>query len=191
MDRTGASFAAQHRRVSGYGAGRAAPTHRHIDPAAIARRLGAVVLWPGAAAVSDRSWRIVAQTRDFDAWLIAWPGETTAELHDHGGSRGALHVISGSLVETVPWRDDRGVLTVARREVHSDVTLAFGAGHVHDVRNEALVPALSLHVYSPPLTSMIYYERSGDRLMPREKVWDAARDQTSHADGAVARLVAP
>jgi hypothetical protein len=157
----------------------------------VARRLSAVVQWPGAAAVRDRSWRLIGQTPDFDAWLIAWPCGTTAELHDHGGSRGALHVISGSLVETIPCRDERGVVTLARRDVHSDVTLAFGAGHVHDVRNEAAVPALSLHVYSPPLTSMIYYDRSGDRLMPRQKVWDTASDQTSPTDEAVMRLVAP
>jgi predicted metal-dependent enzyme (double-stranded beta helix superfamily) len=126
------------------------------------------VHWPGSAGVRERSWRLIAQTREFDAWLIAWPRESAAELHDHGGSRGALHVIRGALIETTPWRDDEGKVALARWEVHSGVTLAFGAGHVHDVRNEAADNALSLHVYSPPLTSMNYYEQFGDHLIPRE-----------------------
>jgi len=162
------------------------------DPAAIAQRLGAAVHWPGAAGVRDRSWRLIAQTGDFDAWLIAWPGGTAAELHDHGGSRGALHVISGSLVETIPWRDDAGEVALARREVDSGVTLAFGAGHVHDVRNEAVVHALSLHVYSPPLASMTYYDRFGDRLMPRENGWVPSMEQASFTESPpVLRLGAP
>jgi len=165
---------------------------QQVDPVAIALRLGAAVHWPGAAGVPDRSWRLIAQTRDFDAWLIAWPGGTAAELHDHGGSRGALHVINGSLVETIPWREEGGEVTLARREVHSGVTLAFGAGHVHDVRNEAVVHALSLHVYSPPLASMTYYDRFGDRLMPRENGWVPSMDQTSFTESpSVLRLEAP
>ncbi len=176
----------------GQGAGdRVTPVRRHVDPAAVARRLGAAVHWPGAAAVRDRSWRLIAQNRDFDAWLIAWPSGGTAELHDHGGSRGALHVISGSLVETIPWRDESGSVTLARREVHSGATLAFGAGHVHDVRNEATVHALSLHVYSPPLTSMIYYDRSGDRLVPRENGWVPTHEQAASIDRSTLELVAP
>jgi predicted metal-dependent enzyme (double-stranded beta helix superfamily) len=149
------------------------------------------VHWPGAASVRDRSWRLIAQTRDFDAWLIAWPCGAVAELHDHGGSRGALHVVSGSLVEIIPWRDDAGRAALARREVHSGTTLGFGAGHVHDVRNEAAQHALSLHVYSPPLTSMIYYDRFGDRLLPREKAWDPSHDQALSADRSDLDLVAP
>lgn len=169
-------------RVGGFTESRRALRRRHVDPGAIARRLGTVVHWSGSADVVDRSWRLIAQTRDFDAWLIGWSGGSAAELHDHGNSRGALHVISGSLVETIPWRDDRGSVSRARRVVHPGATLAFGAGHVHDVTNEAAEHALSLHVYSPPLTSMIYYDSVGDRLIPREKAWDPSLDGSSSTD---------
>jgi mannose-6-phosphate isomerase-like protein (cupin superfamily) len=192
MNRTGGHAVGGQPRRFGRGAdGLAVPARRHVDPAAIARRLGAAVHWPGATGERDRSWRLVAQTREFDAWLIAWPCGSTAELHDHGGSRGAFLVIEGSLVEATPWRDEEGRVALARREVHSGVTLAFGAGHVHDVQNEAAVPALSLHVYSPPLASMNYYERFGDRLLPREKGWAAADGRTSSSDAAPLRLPAP
>ncbi len=165
-----------------------------MSPALLARRLAGAVRWPGALEVRERSWRLVAQTDDFDAWLIAWPAGGTIDLHDHGGSRGALHVIGGSLVETTPWRDDVGRLTLARKEVHAGATLAFGAGHVHDVRNESSTHALSLHVYSPSLTSMVYYECFEGRLVPRAAQWDPARDDATVRNAAAEpdlRLVGP
>jgi hypothetical protein len=169
-----------------------APTdRRHLDPAAIARRLSRVVHWPGAFDVAVRSWRLVAQAPDFDAWLIAWPRGGTIDLHDHGGSRGALHVISGSLVETIPRRDEADRVTFARMDVHEGTTLAFDAGHVHDVRNESPNHALSIHVYSPPLTSMSYYDRVGDHLMAREIGWASSPHDTTRYHRAFLGLVAP
>ncbi|HEX4175672.1 MAG TPA: cysteine dioxygenase family protein [Acidimicrobiales bacterium] len=191
MDGTGRFPWSGSPRHLGRGTDGRAATARRVDPSTVARRLGAVVHWPGAAGVRDRSWRLIAQTRDFDAWLIAWPCGSAAELHDHGGSRGALHVIGGSLVETIPWRGDEGEVALARREVRAGVTLPFGAGHVHDVRNEAADHALSIHVYSPPLQSMTYYDRFGDRLVPRENGWVTSRDQAALADRSLSRLPAP
>jgi mannose-6-phosphate isomerase-like protein (cupin superfamily) len=167
----------------------------HVDPAAIARRLGSVVHWPGAGEVRERTWRVVAQTSEYDAWVIAWPTGGTIDLHDHGDSRGALHVISGTLVETMPWRDDADRLRLVRLEVPAGVTRAFDAGHVHDVRNEGSVAALSVHVYSPPLTSMLYYDCFEDRVVPRERAWTDEGARAAHgvppADQRALHLVAP
>jgi predicted metal-dependent enzyme (double-stranded beta helix superfamily) len=113
----------------------------------------------------------MARTPDFDAWLIAWPSGGKVDLHDHGYSTGAVSVISGALVEAVPWRDDTGRLSLVRHELAAGATLGFGAGHVHDVTNESDQQALSLHVYSPALTSMTFYEVAGDQLVVREVAW--------------------
>jgi len=115
----------------------------------------------------------MARTPDFDAWLIAWPKGGKVELHDHGVSTGAVIVISGALVEAVPRRDDTGRLTLVRRELQAGAMLGFGAGHVHDVTNESDEHALSLHVYSPALTSMTFYELTEDRLVVRDVAWSA------------------
>jgi predicted metal-dependent enzyme (double-stranded beta helix superfamily) len=109
----------------------------------------------------------VAHTEAFDAWLIAWPPGGTVDLHDHGPSQGALSVLAGSLVESTPWRDDSGRLTLRRREVGVGATLGFRAGHVHDVTNESDTHALSLHVYAPALTEMTLFELRADRLVAR------------------------
>ena len=81
-----------------------------IDPCDLARRLATALRWPGAAAVTEREWRLIAHTEAFDAWLIAWPPGGKVALHDHGLSGGALSIIAGTLVESLPWRDDTGDL---------------------------------------------------------------------------------
>ena len=93
------------------------------------------------------------------------------ELHDHGESSGAVSVVAGTLVEAVPWREDSGRLSLVRNELRPGATLDFGTGHVHDVTNESDEHALSLHVYSPALISMTFYELSGDRLVAGGLRW--------------------
>ncbi|RKS73083.1 Cysteine dioxygenase type I [Actinomadura pelletieri DSM 43383] len=93
---------------------------------------------------------------DQEIWLISWlPGQTTG-LHDHGGSRGAFAVALGSLQE----RDLSGV-----REITPGRARAFGPEYVHEVRNGSFAPAVSVHVYSPPLATMNRYDLVGDRLV--------------------------
>jgi hypothetical protein len=95
-----------------------------------------------------------------DVWLISWATEQTAELHDHAGSLGALTVVSGNLVEQ-RWTGDG----LRSRQVRAGRSLGFPLGHVHDVGNRAVEPAISVHAYSPPLTAMSYYAvEPGPRL---------------------------
>lgn len=93
---------------------------------------------------------------DREIWLISWlPGQATG-FHDHGGSRGAFAVALGRLEE----RD------VARsRTVTAGESREFGADFVHDVRNGSDAPAVSVHVYSPPLSVMNRYDLGDDGLV--------------------------
>ena len=152
--------------------------------------------WPGAFDVSERApggwW-----PRPPTSMLGSSPGRAAApSTCTTTAARGAvLHIISGSLVETIPWRQPDGRLTFAQRELQDGVTLAFGAGHVHDVRNESSSHALSLHVYSPSLTAMTFYDCFGDRLVPRDAEWNARHDDepgwVAPADRPDLQLVAP
>ncbi|SPF03965.1 cysteine dioxygenase [Streptomyces sp. MA5143a] len=81
----------------------------------------------------------------YEVWLLSWvPGQGTG-LHDHGGSSGVLTVLDGTLTE----RTDRGtrVLTAGAQRV-------FAPGYAHEVVNDTLEPAISLHIYYPGLTDM-------------------------------------
>lgn len=92
---------------------------------------------------------------DHEVWLISWlPGQATG-FHDHGESEGAFTVVLGRLEEREPG---------AARTVVAGGSWTFGRDYVHDVRNASDAPAVSVHVYSPPLSSMRRYEETGEGL---------------------------
>jgi quercetin dioxygenase-like cupin family protein len=96
------------------------------------------------------------QDADHEVWLISWlPGQATG-FHDHGDSEGAFTVVLGSLEEREPGET---------RTVEAGQSWAFGVDYVHDVRNASGAPAVSVHVYSPPLSTMRRYEQTGEGLV--------------------------
>lgn len=124
-----------------------------------------------------RRWsRRLHADEHLDVWLISWATEQAAELHDHGGSLGALTVVRGALTEWrwTPGSEDDGTCAaeeiaargpgLRRRVVDPGRSVAFGLGHVHDVSNRALETAVSVHAYSPPLSAMSYYAVEGGVL---------------------------
>ena len=112
---------------------------------------------------SGRRYQRVLATPAYDAWVIYWPTGELLDLHDHGGSAGAFSVVSGELDEATV---ESGA-TVVRTFAHGQ-TSGFGASRVHAVANRSASVATSVHVYSPPLSSMVYYERDGDGALIAE-----------------------
>ncbi|MFF9509602.1 cysteine dioxygenase [Streptomyces sp. NPDC014724] len=81
----------------------------------------------------------------YEVWLLSWvPGQGTGR-HDHGLSSGVLTVLEGRLTE----RTERGT-----RTLEPGAQRVFAPGYVHEVVNDSLEPAVSLHVYYPGLTEM-------------------------------------
>jgi Cysteine dioxygenase type I len=99
-------------------------------------------------------------TDEYEVWLLSWePGQGTG-FHDHGGSRGAFCVALGELEEqSVP-----GTREVVKRTVGTGQTRSFGARFIHHVVNNSVLPAVSVHAYSPPLPDMRRYELTGSGL---------------------------
>jgi quercetin dioxygenase-like cupin family protein len=124
--------------------------------AAIAAGLAAVTVpWElslGEIPTERRFHRVLA-TEAYEAWVICWPSGESLDMHDHGGSAGAFSVVSGELDEATI---EAGVKQV--RTFGPGDTAAFGASRVHAVANRHDAVATSVHVYSPPLSSMMYYE---------------------------------
>ncbi|MFE7651718.1 cysteine dioxygenase [Streptomyces bottropensis] len=93
----------------------------------------------------------------YEVWLLSWlPGQGTG-LHDHGGSSGVLTVLDGTLTE----HTDRGTRVlgagatgVSPLERGREWGRVFAPGYAHEVVNDTLEPAVSLHVYYPGLTDM-------------------------------------
>jgi len=114
-----------------------------------------------------RTWRTIAVTESFEAYVIAWPTGGSIELHDHGDSSGAVVVAAGDLVETTVASGSGSAIVTAIRPLPVGSHVVFGPGHVHDIVNRGLLPALSVHVYSPVLRSMTFFEhRESAGLVP-------------------------
>lgn len=89
----------------------------------------------------------------YEVWLLSWvPGQSSG-LHDHGRSSGVLTVLEGELTERARSAGSGEV----RRALVPGGQRAFAPGYLHEVVNDSLEPAVSLHVYFPGLTEMTPY----------------------------------
>ena len=153
--------------------------HTPLDTRTALRRLALadlVRVLAGGAAVWCRdlpshpslrtSLRLLA-TEECDVWLLRWPPGTGVSPHDHGCSSGAFTVVSGELAE-VRWDAE----VRYERSVSPGQVVSIEAGIVHDVLARGTSPALSIHAYSPPLSSMGFYDMAGQALLVRQPVDD-------------------
>lgn len=133
-------------------------------------------LLPAGGIPATRRWFTrIRSDEELDVWLISWVAGQPTELHDHGGSLGALTVLSGALNE-FRWDGRR----LRRRRLDAGDQAGFPLGWVHDVVCADAVakplkasgpaqPTLSVHAYSPPLTAMSYYEVTAGNHLRRQR----------------------
>jgi len=145
-----------------------APTLDPAELAAIAARLASFAhRWSTLAAPHpDQRWfRRLHRDEAHDVWLLGWDRAQGIDLHDHGGSAGAFYVVTGRLVEA--YTDRTAQHLVRCRRVGPGAVLAFGPDHVHDLANPGPEVAISLHVYSPPLQTMTFYDDGPGTFLAR------------------------
>ncbi len=151
-----------------------APALSLHELAAIARGLAETAhIWPDVTDPKERIWHTIARTDRFEAFVIAWPAGSSIELHDHGEAAGAIAVAAGELIETAV-HDVAGWPTFLPTRLTAGIQLSFREGHVHGLHNPGLVPALTVHVYSPVLRSMTFFDHDdeGARLAVRTELFD-------------------
>jgi Cysteine dioxygenase type I len=114
----------------------------------------------------DSSQRVYEELLSDDhvtAWLICWMDDHDTGFHDHDVSAGAVAVVSGAV------REER--LTIAGppavRNVAVGASFHFSPADIHRVRHAGSDPAVTLHVYSPPLLRMGSYEIGEDGVLAR------------------------
>jgi predicted metal-dependent enzyme (double-stranded beta helix superfamily) len=107
----------------------------------------------------QRTHSLLLGTPAYDVWLLGWAPGQSIPLHDHGGSGGAITVVEGRLVELYGGGADDEEL--ASRVLEPGAVVTFGRRHRHGVSNLHDGPATSIHVYSPPLALMTYYDGDG------------------------------
>jgi hypothetical protein len=110
----------------------------------------------------ERSWVELDSSPYLQIWLLAWPAGTHTEWHDHGESAGAFLTVSGTLLEQTAHGHRRRQRTLGAGEGRS-----FGPNHIHHVANVGVLPALSVHLYTPRLTTMTRYAATPAGLQPQ------------------------
>jgi predicted metal-dependent enzyme (double-stranded beta helix superfamily) len=100
------------------------------------------------------------------AWLICWMDDHDTGFHDHDVSAGAVAVVSGCVHE------ERLAIGGApsRRTVEVGESFHFSAVDIHRVRHGGRDPAVTLHVYSPPLERMGAYAIDDRGVLARHPV---------------------
>lgn len=99
----------------------------------------------------------------YEVWLLSWlPGQNSG-LHDHGRSSGVFTVLDGALTERslTTWGETRRDLRSGTgTSPASGRCRVFAPGCLHEVGNDTLEPAVSLHIYFPGLTEMTGYRHT-------------------------------
>jgi predicted metal-dependent enzyme (double-stranded beta helix superfamily) len=96
-----------------------------------------------------RPVRLLA-TEAYEVWVIGWTAGQGVELHDHGDSAGVLLVVEGELAELALLGDG----TLRRTALRPGSVKELPVGLVHDIVATTAANTTSIHVYSPPLSSM-------------------------------------
>jgi predicted metal-dependent enzyme (double-stranded beta helix superfamily) len=110
----------------------------------------------------ERHWVELDSSPYLQVWLLSWPAGTHTGWHDHGDSAGAFLTVSGVLREQTAQGHSRKDRTVFAGDGRS-----FGTRHVHHVANVGVEAAVSLHLYTPRLTTMTQYDEGPAGLQVR------------------------
>jgi hypothetical protein len=129
-----------------------------------------VTPWPSVAGNVGRDWALISATDRYEAFAIWWSPGISIDLHDHGDCVGAVAVVAGELYETAVMEHEGAVVGTTTSRVRAGGSWFFSGRHVHDVVNRSSSYALSVHVYSPRLTSMTHYRMDGSVLRPDRTV---------------------
>ena len=102
---------------------------------------------------TKRHYEELVSDAHLTAWLICWMDEHDTGFHDHDGSAGAVAVVSGRI------REQRLVLGGPPRDrtFSQGETFHFSPADIHRINHFGIDPAVTLHVYSPPLRRMGAY----------------------------------
>ncbi|HTU80227.1 MAG TPA: hypothetical protein VMF09_15860 [Solirubrobacteraceae bacterium] len=112
---------------------------------------------------SQRVYEELLSDEHLTAWLICWMDEHDTGFHDHDVSAGAVAVVGGAV------REQRLTIEGPTRTAvfRAGGSFQFSASDIHRVSHAGSDPAVTLHVYSPPLLRMGSYVIGEDGVLAR------------------------
>ena len=100
------------------------------------------------------------------AWLICWMDDHDTGFHDHDVSAGAVAVVSGAV------REERLAIDgpPRQRTMGAGGSFHFSPADIHRVQHAGADPAVTIHVYSPPLLRMGAYAVGENGVLARHSI---------------------
>jgi predicted metal-dependent enzyme (double-stranded beta helix superfamily) len=115
---------------------------------------------------TQRVYQELLSDEHLTAWLICWMDDHDTGFHDHDRSAGAVAVVGGRVCE-----ERLAIGSEPRRSVFSaGQSFHFSSADIHRVRHAGSDPAVTLHVYSPPLARMGAYTIDERGVLARHSV---------------------
>lgn len=114
----------------------------------------------------QRRYEQLIDDEHLTAWLICWMDDHDTGFHDHDASSGAVAVVSGHV------REQRLALGGDPRDrvYAAGASFCFTPADIHRVTHAGSGPAVTIHVYSPPLKQMGSYVVEDDGVLTRVTV---------------------
>jgi cysteine dioxygenase len=95
----------------------------------------------------------------YEALLMCWSSGQASPIHDHAGSSCAFRILDGTASETIFSLTDQGAVTPTAASCFSTgYVCAAEDADIHRVTNEQSCELVTLHIYSPSLASMKFYD---------------------------------
>ena len=127
----------------------------------------------GAARFCNEHYQrnLVRRSRWYEAVALCWkPGQSTP-IHDHKGSSCCFRVIEGAGYEIGYEQNDDGVLVrMHERDLPLHQICASQDADIHEVGNptDSGAPMITLHIYSPPMTTINRYTEGSAEVVTEE-----------------------
>ena len=101
----------------------------------------------------ERTFALLHRDDELEVYLVCWmPGHDTG-FHDHDDSAAEVAVVRGSV------REERLALGASvEATIAAGESRAVPRSAIHRIRHAGQEPAITLHAYSPPLSSVGTYE---------------------------------
>lgn len=147
------------------------PAHgRILTPAeceALAKEIVREGAWTGVELTptesQTRAFALLYEDEQTEMWLLSWLPCHSTGFHDHGASNVGFCVAQGTLVEQqLRFAEPPQQTTLAVGD-----SRAAGSDYIHSLEWETGAPALSVHVYSPPLAVVGQYRYAENGTLRR------------------------
>lgn len=97
----------------------------------------------------------IFENNNYEVYIITWDIGQTAKIHDHAENGCFLKILQGELTEII-YNKEITNKTISKLN-EGDVSFMSNNIGYHSILNTGQIPAVSIHIYSPPNHRIKYY----------------------------------